>query len=256
MFCEDCGSDNFVEVEGNLTCRSCGLVAMERYTMVADWKTQYYIDNCVEHFQCTTKKEHAGNDILSMLEIPLNLTVDIMNLVQEMLKELSYKGDARRNAFVTAAIYYANPTSTIPQLSQATGLSIKAINQAASEIFEKTIKFRRLVESRNQRNEAINDHEFNRYINQMEWLTYRQVMNVKREVNKMHDKFDTMPEMKPFKEDKILITMIYESQIKLHIPVDINVLCKICSISKVTLKKIGLVMSALARVSVAPAMKL
>lgn len=225
LHCKDCGSTDMEETSFELICCCCGLVDVEGYAMLVDATYEHYED-----------KVTTTNELFSFLQYPLNLSNDTVNLAQAIFNECKVKGDSRKKAFTAAAIYYAKPTTTFPELSEITGLSIRAINQAATEIFENTIKYRNLVESRNIYNEEKNDHEINRHLKNLD-LTYRQIFLVRNEVHKLQDKYGGRAELKPFKDDKVLVTMIFHAMVKLKLnPKDD--FYKDMNISKATIKKI------------------
>lgn len=230
LHCKDCGSTEMQETSYELICCNCGLIDYEGYAMLVDYTYDDYMEK--------PQTMHQQNEMFSCLQAPLNLNADTMNLAQEIFRECKVKGESRRKAFTAAAIYYAKPETTFPELSEVTGLTTRAINQAATEIFENTVKFRYLVESRNAYNDDINDHQIHRYLKNLVDLTYKQKYDVKNQVHKLQEKYGGRPELKPYKDDKVLVTMIYQAMLKIKI-VPHPEFFKDMNISKATIKKIS-----------------
>lgn len=227
LYCKDCGSTEMEETSYELICCCCGLIDYEGYAMLIDRAYEHYEENIAPPI----------NDLLDFLQVPLNLSKDTMSLAQEIFNECKVKGESRRMAFTVAAIYYAKPSSTFPELSEVTGLTTRAINQAATEIFENTIKYRNLVASRNAYNDDINDNEIKRYLKNLVDLTYKQRYDVRNEVYKLQEKYAGRQELKPYKDDKVLVTMIYQAMINIKLVPGAD-FYKAMNICKSTIKKI------------------
>lgn len=236
MRCQDCFHDNFVELEGDYLCRYCGLVAISHYSLVDTYDTLNHSEEligCQKEVQSTKNEKH----ILDILEQPLNLNETIVNNAKEILKNVTYKGDSRRNAFIAAAIHYSSNKS-VQEIAEDTGISVKDIYKASTSIFNTHLSTgNELVNKTNGSEKYI--AILHRLIQKLFFLPKEQENSLKQNVRKKIFKYLDQPLLKPYVEDKIVSTFIYIACQELNI-VDgnINNICLACKIAKATIKRI------------------
>jgi transcription initiation factor TFIIIB Brf1 subunit/transcription initiation factor TFIIB len=216
MECPDCAGYRFVECESYLTCTSCGLVVQEFWQLVPSYAQKTFADT--EEIQTIFNQE----DIFVKYQDSLNLTPSMMTTAQEILDQIKscFKGESRRNAAMSAAIFYASPR-TISEISLKVGIPCNIICKAVTEIYDKLQnknnivreKYRLIYDAPSSQISAT----INRLVNTLFFIEDTQSINIKRVVVQLHDQFRGSDIIKPFKEDKLLATYIYMACEKLQI---------------------------------------
>jgi len=202
MFCSDCGNTKFVEYESDLTCDYCGLVAIGYCNFVCDYGQYTFADR--ENVYEPKIKRTKETDIFDQLEFPLGLTPAMIDTAKGILQECKFKGEGRRAAFVAASLYYAS-TKSIVEISDVMGIPNKCVYRAATEISESVVKYAPVVQNR----QRVESHMLGRYIKKLYFLSPADETRLKCAVYKIQDKTDGVDALKPFKEDKVLATMIW-----------------------------------------------
>jgi len=198
MFCTDCGNTRFVEYESDVTCTHCGLVAQSYCIYLADYGQTTFSD------REPPLKRRKDNDIFDFLEFPLGLTEEAIATAKGILEECKYKGEGRRQAFIAAAIFYVT-TKSITEIADIMGIPPKGVHKASTEIFETTVKYADVVYNRTR----VESQVLSRLLQKLFFLPTGYETKLKCAVFKIQDKLANSDVLKPFKEDKVLATMIY-----------------------------------------------
>lgn len=201
MFCTDCGNTRFIEFESDLTCNYCGLVVLSHCNFLSDYGQYSFFDMEGEH---ESKTKHKEADIFDNLEFPLGLNRSIIDVAKGILQECKFKGEGRRLAFVAASLYYAS-TKSIADISTVMGIPPKCVHRASTEIMESCVKYASIVRARSM----VECHMLNRLLQKQFYLSPADEGLIRCTVLKMKDKTQGADVLKPFKEDKVLATMIF-----------------------------------------------
>lgn len=237
-FCKDCGNDRFVwDRDGDVTCRSCGLVHIERYIDDTHYGS-YFQDPCEEY------KEEDDN------VVPKETTRHIDTIIDDTMKEEAaaiYKRycEGKPNKKTKAAIYANCLYYASNNLNRGYDINsiITMMRITSKEFYDNFNDVGQCLNKSDICNNITNDISntqhalIKRYVNICDIIDDDRKWDIVKLSQSIYKTIKESDYSLKMKNSKLIVTIIYISSKILNITIPLIAFAKSMNISILTLKK-------------------